>query len=155
MSEYLEIKAKPKHVEMKGAFEIACECRSSWVYNALTDYVPRYSEMIPLSVDMLEEGIRSLKEDLEGVEARIREIEEENERIERMGTRDGKTLRASLDLIRDNMVEIREHKEDKGRIERAIRSIYTYEDLYERNEEDWDFWIGVEGWIPGEEDKED
>lgn len=155
MSAYFEIKAKPKYVEMKGAFKVACECRSSWVYRALTDHVPRYSEMVPLSVEALEEGIRDLKEDLERVEAGIKGIEEENERIERMGAKDAETLRASLDLIRDNMMEIKEYEEDKEDIESAIRKIRGYVDLYDMNEANWDFWIGVESSIPGEEEDED
>ena len=155
MSEYLEIKAKPKHVEMKGAIKIASECRSSWVYRALTDYVPRYSEMAPLSIDVLEEGIRDLKEDLERIEAGIKGIEEENERIERMGAKDGESLRASLELIRENNAEIKEYEEEKEDIERAIHRIHTYEDLYEMNEEDWSFWIGVESFMPGEKEEDD
>ena len=155
MSAYLEIKAKPKHVEMKGAIKIGSESRSSWVYRALTDYVPGYSEMAPLSTDVLEEGIRDLREDLERIEAGIKGIEEENERIERMGAKDGETLRASLDLIRENIAEIREYKEEKEDIESAIHKIHGYVDLYEMNKEDWDFWIGVESFIPGERDEED
>ena len=155
MSAYLEIKAKPKHVEMKGAFEIASESRSSWVYRALTDYVPGYSKMAPLSVDVLEEGIRDLKGYLERVETEIKEIEEENKRIERMGTVSLETLRGSLDIIRDNIVEIKRIEEDKEDIESAIHKIHGYIDMYEMNKEDWDFWIGVESSIPGEEDEED
>lgn len=155
MSAYLEIKAKPKHVEMKGAFEIACESRSSWVYHALTDYVPGYSEMAPLSVDVLEEGIRDLEGDLERIKAEIKGIEEENERIERMGAVSLETLRGSLEIIRDNIVEIKRIEEDKEDIESAIHKIHGYVDLYEMNKEDWDFWIGVESSIPGEKDEED
>lgn len=156
MSAYFEIKAKPKHVEMKGAIRIASECRSSWVYRALTDYVPGYSEMAPLSTDVLEEGVRDLKEDLERVETEIKGIEEENERIERMGAVSVETLRGSLDLIRDNMVEIKRIEEDKEDIESAIHKIHGYIDLYDMNKEDWDFWIGIESSIPGEkEDEED
>ena len=155
MSAYLEIKAKPKHVEMRGAFEVASESRSSWVYRALTDYVPGYSEMAPLSVEVLEEGIRDLRDDLKRVEAGIRAIEEENERIERMGAKDRETLRASLDLIRDNMVEIKDYEEEKEDIESAIHKIHRYIDLYEMNKEDWNFWIGVESSIPGEKGEED
>lgn len=155
MSAYLEIKTKPKHVEMKGALEVACESRSTWVYRALTDYVPRYSEMVPLSVEVLEEGIRDLKEDLERINIGIKEIEEENERIERMGAIDLETLRGSLDIIRDNIVEIKRREEEKEEIESAIRKIRGYVDMYDMNKADWDFWIGVESSIPGEEDEED
>lgn len=155
MSEYLEIKAKPKHVEMKGAFEVASECRSSWVYNALSDYVPRYSEMTPLSAEVLEEGIRDLKAYLERINIGIKEIEEENERIEHMGVIDLETLRGSLDIIRDNIVEIKRREEDKEDIESAIHKIRGYADMYDMNKADWDFWIGVESSIPGEEDEED
>lgn len=154
MSAYLEIKAKPKHIEMKGSFEVACECRSSWVYRALTDYVPGYSEMVPLSVEVLEEGIRDLKGDLERIKAEIKGIEEENKRIERMGVVSIETLRGSLEIIRDNIVEIKRIEEDKEDIEGAIRRIRGYIDMYEMNNEDWNFWIGVESSIPGEEDEE-
>lgn len=150
MSKYLEIKAKPKYVDMKGSFDVATNCRASDLYQCFCDIVPKYGEMVPLTEEILNKARENARKAIKETHESLREEREVLEGLERVAgnARELATfdrIMERVDVVRES---IRDYERDIERLEGAIVEIGVIEDQLDMNGNDWSFWVGIECTMP-------
>ncbi len=157
MSAYFQIKTKPKHIDMKGSFTVTCNCRSSYIYECFHDLVPYEKEMAPLTPDIFNIARETVRGDIEETQASMGYWKRQRRLMEKSlgNAQNSEVFSKMLQRLEDARESI-QHCEDRIQMmENALVDIRTFEDQYEENKRDWEFWIGIEGWIPGEEPEEE
>ena len=138
---------------MKGSFDIATNCRASSLYQCFYDIVPKYSEMVPLTEEILNKARENARKEIENTRESLMEGREVLEGLERVAgnARDLATFDEIMERVDAARLDVRGCEKEIGLLEEAIVEIGVIEDQFNENKDDWNFWVGIEGWIPGED----
>ena len=157
MSAYFQIKARPKSNFSGKPLTITANCRSSHTFQCFNDLVASYKEMEPLTQKILDKGRETARENISDLRETIAREEEVIKTLEKIASaaQSRETFDEAYERIEDARDVIKECVDDIKGYEAVIIDIGTFEDMLCYNDEDWEFWVGIEAWIPGTDPEED
>ena len=155
MSRYFEVKAKPRHADVKFSFEVNCTQSCSYLYNCFEHLVPSYGEMAPFTPEILHEARENARKEIKNIDRLISEQKDYVDSLITMGrgAQTKEAVEGIFEEINDAQNVLREYEDDKRAYENCLVTISDLEDTMWLNAE-WDFYAGIECTMPGEDVEE-
>lgn len=157
MSAYFQIKARPKSNFSGKPLTITTNCRSSYIFQCFDDLVVSYKEMEPLTQKILDKGRETARENISDLRETIAREEEAIKTLEKIASaaQSREAFQNAYEQIEDARNVIKDCADDIKGFEAVIVDIGTFEDMLWYNDKDWEFWVGIEAWVPGTDLEED